>query len=405
MKLPVYMDYHATTPVDPRVFERMAPCFTELFGNASSRSHSYGWEAAEAVATARKHVAAIIGARAGEIYFTSGATESDNLAIKGVATRLADRGRHVITTQIEHKAILDSCQWLEERGFEITCLPVNGEGLIDPGELEHAITSQTVLVSIMMANNEIGSVQPMEQIGRITRAKGVLLHTDAAQGVGKVPVDVERMNIDLLSLTAHKMYGPKGIGVLYIRGEEPLSLIAPTMVGGGQESGVRSGTLNVPGIVGLGETCRISMEEMEMEATRLAGLRDRLKDGILSQLDGVQVNGPDENRLSHNLSLSFAGLDAETFMMSLTDIAVSTGSACASGSTKASHVLEAIGISEEYAPCTIRFGLGRFNTVEEVDYVIGRVVETVRGIREVSNEATATSNAGEATATSNVGGK
>jgi cysteine desulfurase len=394
MKLPIYMDYHATTPVDPRVIERMTPYFTDVFGNASSRSHSFGWKAAEAIAEARKHVATIIGARAEEIYFTSGATESDNLAIKGVATRLADRGRHVITTRIEHKAILDSCSWLEEHGFEITYLLVNGEGFIDPTELERAITPQTILVSIMMANNEIGSVQPMEEIGRITRAKGVLLHTDAAQGVGKIPVDVERMNIDLLSLTAHKMYGPKGIGVLYIRGEEPLSLIAPAMVGGGQENKVRSGTLNVPGIVGLGETCRICLENLELEVRQLAVLRDRLKDGIISQLDSVQVNGPEKNRLSHNLSVSFAGLDAETFMMSLSDIAVSTGSACASGSMNASHVLESIGISEEYAPCTIRFGLGRFNTVEEVDYVIGRVVETVQGIREISTDTTATSNAG-----------
>ncbi len=397
MQLPIYMDYHATTPVDPRVFEAMRPYFTEVFGNPASRSHSFGWKASEAIERARQQVASLINSKPAEVYFTSGATESDNLAIKGVVLNQLARnlgGGHIITTAIEHKAILESCKRAQAQqkpqGFEVTVLPVDRFGMVDPVAVERAITPRTVLVSVIAASNEVGTIEPLAEIGRITRARGILLHTDAAQAVGKIPVDVVAMNIDLLSLTAHKMYGPKGVGAIYIRGERPADLITCIADGGGQENGVRSGTLNVAGIVGLGETCRINQLEMAEEGQRLSVLRDRLKRAILAGAQEVIVNGHESLRLPNNLSMSFAGLDAETLLMSLDDIALSSGSACLSGSgfksgaIRASHVIEALGVDERYALCTIRFGLGRFTTEEQVDYVARRVVEAVASLRELA---------------------
>lgn len=384
MKLPIYMDYHATTPVDPRVLEAMIPYFGELFGNPSSRNHPFGWQAAEAVEEARKKVATLIGAKPQEIIFTSGATESDNLAIKGVAQMFRERGGHVITSAIEHKAVLDSCKWLEKQGFQVTYLPVDRFGLMDPQDVQRALTSRTILISIMLANNEIGTIEPVEEVGQIAHNKGVLFHTDAAQAVGKVPIDIVKMHIDLLSLTAHKMYGPKGIGALYVRGEDPHLRLAPLLDGGGQEGGLRSGTLNVPGIVGLGETCRICSAEMPGESARLRRLRDRLKQGIFSELDTVYLNGHETRRLPHNLHLSFGYVEGESLLMSMSDIAVSSGAACASAAVKPSHVLEAIGLRDDLVQSSIRFGLGRFTTEEEVDYVKERVVEAVRHLRELS---------------------
>ena len=385
MKLPIYMDNHATTPVDPRVLAAMTPYFTERFGNPSSRSHSFGWQAADAVEAARKKVATLIGAAPKEIFFTSGATESDNLAIKGVAgVQGGVHGAHVITSAIEHRAVLDSCKILETKGFQVTYLPVDRDGFVDPEDVRRAITSRTILVSIMFANNEIGTVEPIAEIGRICREKGVLFHTDAAQGVGKIPIDVEKMNIDLLSLTAHKMYGPKGIGAIYVRGENPRSVLSPLLDGGGQEGGIRPGTLNVPSIVGLGEACRICSEEMEAEGARLRRLRDRLKEGVLNALDEVHLNGHPTRRLAQNLNLSFGYVEGEPLLMSMSDVAVSSGAACNSTGVKPSHVLEAIGLREDLVQSSIRFGLGRFTTEEEVDYVKQRVVEAVRSLRELS---------------------
>jgi cysteine desulfurase len=384
MKLPVYMDYHATTPVDPRVLEAMLPYFSQRFGNPSSRSHSFGWQAADAVEEARRHVATLIGADPKEIYFTSGATESDNLAVKGVAALHHDHKGHIIVSQIEHKAILDCCHALEERGFEVTYLPVDRHGVVDPAALERALRPATILVSIMLASNEIGTIEPISEIGCITRRNGVPLHTDAAQAVGKIPVDVSELRIDLLSLTAHKMFGPKGVGALYVRGERPRQLLAPLQDGGGQEAGIRPGTLNVAGIVGLGETCRIAREEMSTESERLGRLRDQLQDGILAALDDVHVNGHPVQRLPNNLNLSFGGLEGEALLMSMNDVAVSTGAACNSAGSKGSHVLQATGLRDDLIQSSIRFGLGRFTTEEEVEYVKGRVVESVRALRALS---------------------
>jgi cysteine desulfurase len=389
MKLPVYMDNHATTPVDPRVLAAMTPYFTERFGNPSSRSHSFGWEASDAVEESRKKVARLIGADPKEVFFTSGATESDNQAIKGVAWMHRERGGQILTTPIEHKAILDSCKSVEQEGFEITFLPVDRYGVVDPGDVAKAITPRTILVSVMLASNEIGTIEPIEEIGRITRSKGVLLHTDAAQGVGKVPVDVGKMNVDLLSLTAHKMFGPKGIGALYVRGDNPQQRLAPLIDGGGQESGVRSGTLNVPGIVGLGEACRIGYEEMAEESVRLAVLRDRLREGILAGLEEVYLNGHPTLRLPNNLNLSFGHVEGEALLISMSDVAVSTGAACNSSGSKGSHVLQAIGLRDDLVQSSIRFGLGRFTTEEQIDYVIQRVVESVRSLRELSPQLAA----------------
>jgi cysteine desulfurase len=387
MKLPVYMDNHSTTPVDPRVFEAMAPWFTEKFGNAASRSHAYGWEAADAVKKARKQVAALIGASPDEIVFTSGATESDNLAIKGVAEALRARGNHIITAAAEHRAVLDSCKRLEQQGCRVTYLPVDRHGRVDPEAVLHAHNSQTILVSVMLANNEVGAIQPVAEIGRIARERGVLFHTDAVQAAGKLAIDVDAMHIDLLSLSAHKMYGPKGVGALYVRkknakGEPPP--LFPLIDGGGHEGGLRSGTLNVPAIVGFGAACRIAMEEMAAESERLRRLRDRLEEELRAGLDEMQVNGHPTERLPNNLNVSFGYVDGEALLVGLSDVAVSTGAACTSAKHEPSHVLRAMGLSEELAQGTLRFGLGRFNTDEEIDYVARRVIETVRGLRELS---------------------
>jgi len=384
MKLPIYMDNHATTPLDPRVLDEMMPYLTEKFGNAASRNHSFGWEAEEAVEKGRKQIADLIGAVPKEVIFTSGATESDNIALKGAAEMYAEKGNHIITTSIEHKAILDSASRLEQSKIEVTYLPVDENGLIRLEELDQAITDRTILVSVMAANNEIGTIQPIKQIGKLTRERGILFHTDAAQGAGKMKLDVNEMNIDIMSLSAHKIYGPKGIGALYVRRKNPRVRLAPVIHGGGHERGMRSGTLNVPGIVGFGKACEICRKEMETENARLASLRDRLKDRILADLDEVYVNGSMECRLPNNLNLSFAYVEGESLMMGLKGIAVSSGSACTSASLEPSYVLKALGVGEELAHSSIRFGLGRFNTIEEVDYVAAQVVENVKRLRELS---------------------
>jgi cysteine desulfurase len=378
------MDNHATTRVDPRVVEAMLPYLTEKFGNAASRNHSFGWDAEQAVEAARRQVARVINASPKEIIFTSGATESDNLAIKGVAWMNREKGNHIITLPTEHKAVLDSSKRLEKEGFKITYLPVQKDGLLSLDDLRAAITDQTILVTVMAANNEIGVLQPLEEIGRLCRERGVLFHTDAVQAYGKVPLDVEAMNIDLMSISAHKIYGPKGIGALYVRHKNPRVELTPMIDGGGHERGMRSGTLNVPGIVGLGKAAELCAEEMPEESKRMAALRDRLKDGILAQLDGVYVNGSLEHRLPNNLNLSFAYVEGETLLMGMNDVAVSSGSACTSATPEPSYVLKALGVEDELAHTSIRFGLGRFNTEEEVDYVIKRVVETVNRLREFS---------------------
>ncbi len=384
MKTPIYMDNHATTPVDPRVLEAMLPFFTEKFGNAASRSHAFGWEAEKAVDNARKQIADLIGAAPKEIIFTSGATESNNLAIKGVAEMYAEKGNHIITSATEHKAVLDTCKRLEKQGCRVTYLPVQRDGRIDLQMLEEAITDKTILITIMYANNEIGVLQPIAEIGRIAKRRKVLFHCDGVQAVGKVPVNVIADNIDLLSLSGHKIYGPKGVGALYVRRKNPRVQIAAQMDGGGHERGMRSGTLNVPGIVGLGKACEICGQEMPEESKRLAYLRDKLKDGILAQLDEVFINGSLEHRLPHNLNLSFAYVEGESLLMGINDVAVSSGSACTSATLEPSYVLKALGVGDDLAHTSIRFGLGRFNTEEEVDYVIRRVVEVVRKLRDLS---------------------
>ena len=384
VKLPIYMDNHATTRVDPRVVEAMLPYFTEKFGNAASRNHEYGWKAEEAVETARGQVARLIQATPREIIFTSGATESDNLALKGAAETCGERGNHIVTQATEHKAVLDTVKRLEQAGFEVSFLPVGKDGLVDPADVGRAITQRTILVSIMHANNEIGVVQPIEEIGRIAKEEGALFHVDAAQSVGKISVDVERDGIDLLAISAHKLHGPKGVGALYVRRKNPHVELAPMIDGGGHERGMRSGTLNVPGIVGLGKACELCEKEMAAEGARLRALRDRLKGAILAGLDGVFVNGSMSRRLPHNLNLSFAGVEGEALLMGINDVAVSSGSACTSATLEPSHVLRALGVAEELAHSSVRFGLGRFNTEEEVDYVAARVVETVKRLRELS---------------------
>ncbi|MGH9397700.1 MAG: IscS subfamily cysteine desulfurase [Terriglobia bacterium] len=381
MKLPIYFDHHATTPVDSRVLETMLPYFSEKFGNAASRSHSFGWEALEAVDTARKQIANLIHARPREIIFTSGATESDNLALKGVAQAHREKGNHIVTLATEHKAVLDTCHRLETEGSRVTILPVNADGRINLNRLEDALTPGAVLVSIMAAHNETGVIQPVAEIGRLCRDRGIPYHSDAVQAVGKIPIDVEAMNIDLMSLTAHKMYGPKGVGALYVREQKPGLSIAPLIDGGGHERGFRSGTLNVPGIVGLGAACALCQREMPGESARLSVLRDQLLGGIFSRLDDVHINGSMEHRLPHNLNLSFGQVQADTLMMSLADIAISTGSACTSARPEPSFVLKAMGVPDHLAYASLRFGLGRFTTGEEVDYVIARIAEAVTSLR------------------------
>src|SRR5882724_6051095 len=384
MKLPIYMDNHATTPVDPRVFEEMAPYFTEKFGNAASRNHSFGWDAEEAVDKARQQVADLIRATPKEIIFTSGATESDNLAIKGVAEMYRERGNHIITVVTEHKAVLDTCKHLEKTGYEVTYLPVDKFGMIDLDDLKRSIKNETILISIMMANNEIGVIQPISEIGKIAKEKGVLFHTDATQAIGKVPFNVNELGVDLASISAHKMYGPKGIGALYVRRKGPRVQLAPQIDGGGHERGMRSGTLQVTGIVGLGKAAEIAGESMDEEGNRLMRLREKLHAGINSRIPEVYLNGHPEHRLPGNLNVSFAYVEGGALLMGISEIAVSSGSACTSDSLKPSYVLKALGVGEELAHSSIRFGLGRFNTEEEVDYTIGRVNEAVNRLRELS---------------------
>jgi cysteine desulfurase len=384
MKLPIYMDNHATTQMDPRVLEAMKPYFLDIYGNAASRNHSFGWEAEEAVEKARKQIADLIGATAKEIVFTSGATESNNLAIKGVAQMYAEKGNHIITQVTEHKAVLDTCKHLEKEGVRVTYLPVKKDGLIDLDQLRDAITDKTILISIMYANNEIGIVQPVEEIGKIAKERGVLFHTDGVQAVGKIPVNVIHDGIDLLSLSGHKFYGPKGVGALYVRRRNPRVQVTAQIDGGGHERGMRSGTLNVPGIVGLGAAAAIAKEEMAEESKRLRHLRDKLQDTIVNSLDEVYVNGTMERHLPHSLNLSFAYVEGESLLMGINDIAVSSGSACTSATLEPSYVLKALGAGDDLAHSSIRFGLGRFNTEEEVDYVAGKVIDVVRKLRELS---------------------
>ncbi|HXJ15996.1 MAG TPA: IscS subfamily cysteine desulfurase [Candidatus Polarisedimenticolia bacterium] len=384
VKLPIYMDNHATTRVDPRVVEAMLPYFTEKFGNAASRNHEFGWKAEEAVENGRGHVARLIHASPKEVVFTSGATESDNLALKGVAESYRAKGQHIVTQATEHKAVLDTCKRLEKSGCEVTYLPVASDGRIDLDEVRRAITPRTILISIMHANNEIGVVQPVGEIGKIAKESGVLFHVDAAQSVGRIPVDVERDAIDLLSISAHKLYGPKGVGALYVRRKNPRVQLAAMIDGGGHERGMRSGTLNVPGIVGLGKACEICEKEMTEESERVRALRDKLRDAILTGLDGTFINGSMEHRLPNNLNVSFAGVEGDALLMGINDVAVSSGSACTSATLEPSHVLKALGVADDLAHSSIRFGLGRFNTEEEVDYVAGRVIETVKRLRELS---------------------
>ena len=384
VRLPIYMDNHATSPLDPRVLEAMMPFFTAKFGNAASRNHSFGWEAEQAVETAREQIAKLIGATAKEIIFTSGATESNNLAIKGIAEMYRERGNHIITQVTEHKAVLDTCKRLEKYGYRVTYLPVKADGLIDLEDLKRAIDDKTILVSIMAANNEIGVLQPIREIGKICHEKNVLFHTDAVQAVGKVPVNVLADNIDVLSLSGHKIYGPKGVGALYVRRRNPRVQIAAQIDGGGHERGMRSGTLNVPGIVGLGKACEIASAEMENEAAYLRGLRDRLNNKLQSELDYIHVNGSMEHRLPGNLNMSFVYVEGESLLMGINDVAVSSGSACTSATLEPSYVLKALGLGDDVAHSSIRFGLGRFNTQAEVDYVATKVIDIVKKLRELS---------------------
>ncbi len=384
MKLPIYMDYHATTPVDPRVLEAMMPYFTEKFGNAASRNHPFGWEAEEAVEVARKQVADLIGANPKEIIFTSGATESNNLAIKGVAEMYREKGNHVITCVTEHKAVIDTCKKLEKMGLRVTYLPVQKDGRISLDELRAAITDKTILITIMTANNEIGVLQPIAEIGAIAKEKAILFHTDGVQAVGKVPFDVTALKVDLVSMSGHKIYGPKGVGALYVRRRNPRVLLAEQINGGGHERGMRSGTLNVTGIVGLGKAAQLCQQEMEKDTARLRALRDRLNAELHKSLDEIYINGSMEHRLPHNLNISFAYVEGESLLMGINDVAVSSGSACTSASLEPSYVLKALGAGDDLAHSSIRFGLGRWTTDEEVDYVVDKLTKVVRRLREMS---------------------
>src|SRR5688572_13737088 len=385
LKFPIYMDNHATTPVDPRVVEAMLPYFSEHFGNAASRTHAFGWRAEAAVDDARDTIAQLINAESGkEIVFTSGATESDNLAIKGAAEYYQGKGNHIVTTTIEHKAVLDSCKRLEKQGCTITYVPAGKDGIVDPDDIKNALTDKTILVSIMLANNEVGTIQPIGEIGKITRERGVLLHVDAVQGIGKTPFDVRAMNVDLASISAHKIYGPKGVGALYVRRSKPRARLIAQMDGGGHERGNRSGTLNVPSIVGFAKASEILIKEGAAEAEKLRGLRDRLWKKFQRELDQVILNGHPERRLPGNLNVSFAFVEGEGLMMAIKDVAVSSGSACTSSSLEPSYVLRSMGLDEDMAHSSIRFGLGRFNTEEEVDYVGDLVTGKVNKLRDMS---------------------
>jgi cysteine desulfurase len=384
MKLPIYMDYHATTPVDQRVLEAMVPFFTNRFGNPASRNHAFGWEAEEAVETARKQVADLLGASAKEVIFTSGATEANNLAIKGAAEMYREKGNHLITCVTEHKAVIDTCKKLEKQGARVTYLPVQKDGRISLDDLRAAITDKTILITIMAANNEIGVLQPLEEIGAIAKERGILFHTDAVQAAGKIPFDVNKTKADLVSVSAHKMYGPKGVGALYVRRRNPRVLLAEQISGGGHERGMRSGTLNVPGIVGFGRAAELCRLEMATDAERLRGLRDRLNARLHENLDEIYINGSLEHRLPHNLNISFAYVEGESLVMGINDVAVSSGSACTSASLEPSYVLKALGAGDDLAHSSIRFGLGRWTTDEEVDYVVEKLTSVVRRLREMS---------------------
>ncbi len=384
LKLPIYLDNHATTPVDPRVLEAMLPFFREKFGNAASRNHPFGWAAEEAVTIAREQVARMLNADPKEIVFTSGSTESNNIAIKGVAETYAEKGKHIITAMTEHKAVLDPCKHLESLGYEVTYLPVDKHARVRAEQVADAIRPDTILVTLMFANNEVGTIHPIADIGRICKERGVLFHTDATQATGKVDTDVQTHGIDLLSLSAHKMYGPKGVGVLYVRRRNPRVRVAPLFDGGGHERGVRSGTLNVPGIVGLGKAAEIAMQDAKKDHDHVLGLRERMSERIFKDLDFVSLNGHPEHRLAGNLNISFAYVEGEALMMGIKDIAVSSGSACTSASLEPSHVLRAMGVGEDSVHTSIRFGLGRFNTVEEVDHAAAETIAAVKRLRELS---------------------
>lgn len=382
---PIYMDHHATTPVDPRVLETMLPYFTEHFGNAASIDHEYGAEAGRAVETARQQIARLINAQPDEIIFTSGATESNNLAILGTAERYADRGNHIITCVTEHKAVLDTCQYLERKGWRVTYLPVDQYGLVDPDALRQAITPQTVLISIMAANNEIGTIAPIEEIGRVAREHEVLFHTDATQAVGKIPVDVDAMGIDMLSLSAHKMYGPKGVGAIYVRKRRPRVRLAEQIHGGGHERGMRSGTLNVPGIIGLGKAVELCDQEMPTEAERLCNLRNQLWTDLQTRLDGAELNGHPTLRLPHNLSVAIPGVESRSLLVQLKyEVALSTGSACTSAKVEPSHVIFALGYGEERAHCSLRLGLGRYNSTGDVESVVSCISSAARRVSKIA---------------------
>lgn len=383
LRLPIYLDNHATTRTDPRVVEAMLPFFTEEYGNAAS-THIFGRRAAEAVDTARAQVAALIGADPREVIFTSGATESDNLALKGAAAMARRQGNHVITAQTEHRAVLDPCRRLQREGFDVTFLAVDRFGRVAPEQVAEVMTPKTILVSVMLANNEIGTLQPIAALGRLCKERGVLLHTDATQAVGKLPVDVEALHVDLLSLSAHKMYGPKGVGALYVRRHAPHVRLEPLFDGGGHERGLRSGTLPVPLVVGLGAACVLCQDEMPAESARIRTLRDRLHEQITAALDGVTLNGHPDERLPNNLNLSFAHVQGEALLMALRDVAVSSGSACTSASVEPSYVLRALGVPDELAHGSLRFGLGRFNTAEEVDHAAAEVARAVGRLRSMS---------------------
>ena len=380
----VYLDHNATTPVDPRVLEAMLPYLRDQFGNAASRSHRFGWNAEEAVNLARAQIAQVLGADPKEIVFTSGATESDNAAILGAARMYADQGRHLITCETEHKAVIDPCQYLERNGYRVTFLKPDATGRVSADQVAEAMRDDTILVSLMYANNEIGTLHPVAEIGALCKERGVLFHTDATQAFGKVPIDVNEMGIDLLSLSGHKIYGPKGVGALYVRRKKPRVRIEPIIFGGGHERGMRSGTLNVPGIVGLGSAARIALDEMEAESARITRLRDRLWAGLSSQLDHIDLNGHPEHRLPNTLNVSFRYVEGESLMMGFDDIAVSSGSACTSASLEPSYVLKALGVGDDLAHSSIRFSLGRFNTEEEIDYTVERVVAAVNHLRAMS---------------------
>ncbi len=384
MKLPIYLDNHSTTPCDPRVVEVMLPYFTEKFGNSASRNHSFGWEVEEGVEHARKQIAHLIGADAKEIIFTSGATESDNLALQGIVAMYKEKGDHIITTATEHRAVIDTAKYLEKKGVSVTFLPVDKEGRVSAEDVRNAITDKTILISVMMANNEIGTINPIAEIGKVAKEKGIIFHCDATQGVGKIPVNVQEMGIDLMSFSAHKIYGPKGIGALYVRRKAPRVRLEPMLYGGGHERGMRSGTLPVPLIVGFGKAAELCEQEMATEAVRMAKMRDRLQAGIMSAMDEVYLNGHPTERLPGNLNISFAYVEGEALLMGVKEIALSSGSACTSATLEPSYVLRALGVGSDLAHSSIRFGIGRFNTDEEIEYTIGRMLKAVTHLREMS---------------------